>query len=509
MAETVEERARALAGELAVAVRQAGGRGRPTIWRKMSTLMAAVGMQRLTAGLRQALEQALLGEGLTAQPSMREVTRSQTVRFSSSGGGRPTAVGTLPPGLLRTTTWTRGVPGATTELDVRSLASEQYLVLQLDPSADRATIQQLLRAVLDVQLDDDLTDDLLSPDPTFRLERYDDPAAVHLALAGAEAREETEAGDGSAIAGWTLTQPVEVLVAERWCLLVWHQPDALGPDGRQREDASPVLSKLVSTIRQERPTTTSAFVGLLCDRLVESFEDVVDLHRSWLDSWEVTGDTDDPVSGGDPESLNAIRRHIQHARRRLHGHERIVAAARRHGWLEGPWAERLGETEEYAKDLVAEFRELDRQVQAAQATLHSRELARQAAERAQQTLEMQAQRAERDQEMARRRELEQQRVEERRAARDAREAEREAARVERLAAGEAREKAQNAQLRLESTIGLVTALLLGPGLVAGLFGANVWFPGRDEPLGLVIMGVAIVVVVIVASVLYRRGRRDT
>ena len=68
------------------------------------------------------------------------------------------------------------------------------------------------------------------------------------------------------------------------------------------------------------------------------------------------------------------------------------------------------------------------------------------------------------------------------------------------------EKDQAQSRKFQDRITFLGAILLGPGLVAAFFGANVGLPGRDKVLGTIIMAIVMVAVGIAALRLFPRHR---
>lgn len=138
--------------------------GRSQTWRKMTTILAAYKLYRLTAATRLRLEAAFAGAGLDTQPSMRDVDRSATVRLSVSTGDVVPAVPTVDQ---------TGLPG----LSVRAREGAEWrearlhtdptdlLIVDVDVStlADRERLEELLLRTLG-GVDHKALTDLLEPD---------------------------------------------------------------------------------------------------------------------------------------------------------------------------------------------------------------------------------------------------------------------------------------------------------------------------------------------------------
>ena len=136
--------------------------GRPRTWRKMTTVLSAYGVHRLTDTVRARVAKDFADAGLECEPSMLEADRYGSVRLSLRGAASPSATlaaepGALPAGVIaiemqdgrwETSLLPAGRSGtAVVDLDVALLATEGlYDVLGVRLSGlDEATLADLVK----------------------------------------------------------------------------------------------------------------------------------------------------------------------------------------------------------------------------------------------------------------------------------------------------------------------------------------------------------------------------
>ena len=215
---------RAVAEEIAEAVRRAEAESKRRSWRRVTTLLAAFGLYNLTDAARSRIDHALAEAGLVVEPPLAIVERSGGVRLSSvEASSRPAeeAPGRLPAGV---TAWKLAAAGFT-EADLRRPPTPRapIVVDVIRGQAYSETLHSTLLRLLPGLTPEALTD-VLEADLGASFKRADAQgqrlAGVYVSLPSGDA------ADG-AVAVEVRRALIELAVAPAWLLVVRHMAEVI------------------------------------------------------------------------------------------------------------------------------------------------------------------------------------------------------------------------------------------------------------------------------------------
>jgi Mg2+ and Co2+ transporter CorA len=450
------EQMRVAAERLAEEIQASEREGRRRSWRKVTTLLAAFGVRRLTSEVRAEMSLALREAGLVCEPSFDSVERSDTVRLSMAALEPPTP----PPGRStadesraeksfsagKITVWRPGErPRALSDDSVNSPHAGDFLVIDVDPNAEPTErLHEALVTYCGGALTVELVEDLLKADPVPTIS-VDHGGLRLFSTFGVLPTDELTADEeavSASTAGKLVFQPVEMIVGQDWLITCWHNSQHHAPNGPVGE-GQPILRD--TTMRRVQDAWASQSLRspddlalLITTEMAESFDHAVALLTAWQEQWEVI-----LARGSVPETetLLSMRRHLAEYRSRLQG---LIVT--KHGFHGQPRFSRLTDPELE--------QQLDHKVERALESLVS--VTRQVRSGI------------------------------------------ESVNMLRLA------EQQTQSGKFQDRLTLLGAILLGPALVATVFGANVELPGRDQVLGTLIMLGGMVIVVVLSVLILRR-----
>ncbi|HEX8065758.1 MAG TPA: CorA family divalent cation transporter [Thermoleophilaceae bacterium] len=171
-------------------------------------------------------------------------------------------------------------PGAVVwvDVDLRHVGS--------DTAAAARELDALLEGVCP-EVDEEMLDDLLTPDLWPRLKRYGAIRAVSAASLAAE-----DPSDPASRAGTLTFEVVEMLAGDGWLVTCWHSPRQFSgseeqpPYGELGDHGE--LARTVEEEWVERGARTAGDLGLIVlDHLVDTYPDVRRALSDWLEAWEL------------------------------------------------------------------------------------------------------------------------------------------------------------------------------------------------------------------------------
>jgi Mg2+ and Co2+ transporter CorA len=452
----------AVAQALASEVREAAGRRRT--WRKVTTLLDLFGQYRLTPSVRARMAEALRAAGLEAEPPIEELDRYQTVRLTVDDNGdrpvertqeeaTPTSGASPSGGILGVEEWRPAqAPRQISMARASSTQGPVWVDIDAD-SADPQEIYDLLAPLCGSSLTPEMIDDLVDADPLPKVRRYSDDGRVRSVSSVEVTACEPEAEATTAsTAGALVFQLVEFLCFDRWLITCWHRRRVYrGAEEVAEEDprGHEVTIRRVAERWLDGPATTASDLGILVlQELAESYGPARRELYAWLESWEL--DFYRREDSAERATLIDLRGLQAEFRRRLNALNQPRHKAE-HAWFYGvtdvPAAERVDIlVDRSLKDL----RELSEELRSAFDIVQSQSTARQLA----------------------------------------------------LA-----QRQQDQTKGLQQKLELITAVLLVPTLVAGIFGANTYLPGKEQTLGFELMLVLMVVGAVSAYMVVRAPRK--
>ncbi len=491
----VTAKMRAGAEALAEQVRAADQAEQRRSWRKVTTIMSAFGISRLTPSARESVAEVLISVGLECEPGFDVVARSGTVRLSvaapvdgelSPRSGVPTdkpgGVGAIDSVLSRIELWSPGV-GPRAHVPLTDRPPGTFLVADVPPGEDAATVYAAMAPMCRYELLSEMVEDLMDADEIPKVNFEVGWRARVVSVFGANVEDEPgtdglTAGDNKA--GTVFFDMVEMVVGSDWLIMCWHNAVKLPPVGNPTDAKSKLRESVltgVATRWADSGETSADFAMLVGLELMRVHEAAQSNIATWLELWEsafaqasqlptdATGVDLDPALQIETETLKSVRRVLGEFRKRIQAQDSSRHSAIDRKWLPGVT---IAGAEDEMRSFIAQA--TTRVDAAAQSLRGATELLTMSQVREQLQLARRAQ------------------------------MEAEAARVE------AKREQANTE-RFQQVLTVLGAILLGPGLVAAIYGANVDLPGRDRLAGTVILIVGMVVVSALSLVLVRVVQR--
>ena len=270
-------------------------------WRKVTTLLDLFGAYRLTNEVRERMSTAIAGAGLEAKPALTEVQRFETVRLSvpedgmvDDGGGRSRTMSRLLPldDALRITRWKPGEPPEPSSLfaiDRNSIAWIDVDVIHSEPQ----TVFEALSPVCP-GLTEQMVLDLFTVDPRPHVHAYDDDPGVRFVSGFGVHADESEGGASdaeSSKAGALVFQLVELLTGDGWFITCWHRAKRYEGAEEVAETApeghDTVYAGAERWWRQGGLETPGDLATLVLHELVLTYPPTARVMLSWLEQWEL------------------------------------------------------------------------------------------------------------------------------------------------------------------------------------------------------------------------------
>jgi Mg2+ and Co2+ transporter CorA len=420
-------------------------------WRRVTSLLDEFGLFRLTADTRARLGRSLAEVGIDVQPPLATVKRHETIRLSLEGDGRlSTLSGLSATKMVRLFDCVPGAPLREVDL-ARAHEAEGVLLVDLDVVVlDAEDAEKALQRVCAEGITRAMVDDLLAADPRPKVARFlgDEVRLVSTVHVTAE---EYEGPARASKAGRLVFHPVELAAGDGWLVISRHRGGVY--DGANEVDqVEPLpLDSLIAAIepawRKLADANSSDLGMLILDAVAVSYRTAHRELHAWLDSWEL--DFNDRLHETETDTLKDVRGLLTRLRVRLTAlsplHDQPADA-----WFANAVSDAAAESLD--RRLERSLRQLEETSEALRSSL---------------------------QVMATAGTAEQLRL-----------------------AQEQRERGQ----KLDDRITSITALLLVPTLIVGVYGANTMLPGRDHWTGFVAMLLLIVGSAILTFWLVRRAR---
>ncbi|MEA2448972.1 MAG: hypothetical protein QOG63_904 [Thermoleophilaceae bacterium] len=441
---------RAVAHRLADEIRaEPGWRG----WRRVTTLLDEFGLYRMTTDVRERVSAALAEAGLEVQPPLAEAKRHETLRLSLEGDGQvSTITGLSATKVIRVYDCVPGRPLEEIELSAAANA-EGVLLIDLDvQTIDPQDAEKALLRVCGPTARREIVDDLLSADPRPKTVRFHDDA-VRLVATIHVAAEEFEGEGRVSKAGRLVFRPVELAAGDGWLAICRHKGGVYDGATEVAQVEPLGLEDLIAHVEQgwrRLSDANSSDLGMLMlDAMATTYRAAHRELYAWLETWEL--DFNDNLHETEQETLKDIRGLLTLLRVRL------TALSPIHDEPTEAWFARAvhdGAALSLDRKLERALRQLEETSESLRSSLQVLTTAGTA---------------------------EQLRL-----------------------AQEQRERAQHLDDRITS----ITALLLVPTLIVGIYGANTMLPGRDHWTGFIVMLLLIVVSAVVTLWLVRRAREN-
>lgn len=468
---------RAGAKSLADEVRSAEVNEQRRSWRKVTTILSTLGVSRLTPAVRGAVARALADVGLACEPSMEWVPRSGTVRLSSvqpPGGANAnsSSIATKSPSpIISAQTWTTQTAPRGFNLEAAAPRPDSsVLVVEVNASAEPLDAFASLRRHFGEDLTQEMIIDLLGADdvPKVQLEG----SVRNVSTFGVCVRDEQTEADESDIegseskAGTVYFETVEFIIGSDWLLTCWHNAAKLLPDG-DSTDASPSLRNLVmQRVTKQWPSmsgrSASDLALLISIEMAHTHSLAQQEISQWLESWEATVSSE---AGVETATLDSSRRAVREYRKRLQAQDLARRSAPNDRWFADAT---LAPQEALMKSLIEQAG--NRLNTIAQSVRSGAEFVTMTQMRKQLEVTHKAQQ-------------------------DANQAQAAATRE------------QESTRRFQNTLTVLGAILLGPGLVAAIYGANVDLPGKERISGTIILIIGMVVVSVLSYLFMLRMQR--
>ena len=464
------DRMQAAASQLATQVTEAEEAGRRRSWRKVTTLLAAFGVGRLTPAARAAVGAALDEAGLTCEPAMEVVSRADTVRISRRIPSPRQPIGAVAAsndiplddaGVVTSSRWFTGALPQDGAPGLPTLKSDgSLLLLEVDPNAEPLeTLYERLAQYCGSDLRIEMVEDLLEADAIPKVTVRPDWRARVMSTFGVEVHDEQRQGDDRpenrdvSKAGTLVFQPVEFIVGPSWLIVCWHNSLKIFPGGagtdRVGPDGDPILRDgVMSQVDQRWSTSSRTSPGdlalLISLELARTYESAQAELSAWMDQWETAFEGEEAM---ETETLGSVRRAVQEYRSRVQGLDLAKHSAPDRRWF--PDLSTPSEEAELSVLLKQTSSSLDSVARTVGSGMELVMMTRMA----------------------------------------------EQLRVSHKAGVEASS--------FQDTLTVLGAILLGPGLVAAIYGANVDLPGRDRLLGTLILIVGMVTVSLISFAVLR------
>jgi hypothetical protein len=435
----------AAAAEVAEAVRRAGGR----TWRKVTTLLSMFGVHRLTPAVRERMSRALAAEGVVVSPPLDGVKRYETVRLSLAVAA-PEAEAPAPEPAIANSSATSWRPGRPSEKLASGAKRPRGAVLWIDvpPTAEAEETCAAL-APLCPGLTKEAVESLLrggeyphvrplAPDWSIRAVSIVDVHAL-------------EPGDGddaaTSSAGALEFQLVDFVAGDGWLLSCSHRRRRFR-GAHEIGDDEPRSLRLRPRIEDrwlnEGGKTAGDLGTLILHQIACDYTDARRHFHAWLESWELEffRGAGDGAAAYEVATLAELRGLVAAFSKRLRA-LRLPRAFENRGWFpDVTLTERAASVDELIDRALDDLDRVNAAVRSSFDLVQS------------QVSRHQLQLAQRQNEVSK---------------------------------------------RLQDKITLITSVLLVPGLIASVYGANTWIPGEHKTHGFAAM---LLVLVLAGAVTY-------
>lgn len=438
------------------------------MWRKTTTLLDLFGSYRLTTEVRERIAAALVQAGLDSKPPITDVQRFETVRLAldedrdgqpdEAESGRTRTMSRLLPidDVLEVTEWRPGRPPERKALF--SLAAEpdavRWFHIDVIHSEPEAIYQALDPICPGLTLQ--MVVDLFTVDPRPLVHSYTDEPQLRMVSAFAVHADESEEGASDANAskaGALEFQLVEMLAGDGWMITCWHRSKRYAGAEEIAEGEAAGRGEVLEGVQrwwlQGGLSTAGDLATLVLHELVLTYPSAARVMLSWLEQWEL--DFHRRFDQTERHTLIDVRSLLAELEERLRAIERPEADP------EDAWFSLLSGTK-WAHRVQRLMDRALADLQSIHGTLRS-------------SLDLLGVHSAAQQLML------------------------------------AKDQARSSE-RLQSTLAIVTSVLLVPTLIAGMFGANTQIPGQGKWWGFLLMVALMVLGAAGTYALLRPRRRD-
>lgn len=442
------------AQEVAKQVESARASGQTMVQFSVVDLMSRFHIKRLHRDARTAMIRALEAVGLAADPALAEADLTRTIQVRSAADADDAArSGSDVRALLYRPGSTSGEPLANDSLPTLEIAAGEVLWIDAQPDTDADELLALLKRHLSPDVALEVVDDILEYDVEPKVHTYES-GLRSVSFVGVEARESGRTGATNRVgmAGELCFQLVESVVGPTTIVTCWHHGRvSRGLDGDAdspsilRDKAERAVDKAWAAAGGLSP----ADVGTqILATLTESYKHAHRRLESWLQLWEL--ELHKAEESMETRTLNDLFALVNEFRRRLSAMNYARSATDDDTWFPG-CDQALDETADARLDrTLNKLALLFENIRADMELVTMEHVVRQAVSAAQQAEQVSKNTAI----------MQDQRI---------------------------------ANEQFQDRLAKVTALLLVPTLIAGIFGANTELPGGGSWSGFVAMVVLMVV----------------
>jgi Mg2+ and Co2+ transporter CorA len=287
----------AVAKQIAERIRTRSGRRGG--WLEVRALMGEFDIERLSDEARQRMTSALREVGVTVSPPLAEVDRRDTLILSSTDGsfapasqGADRSLDEVVTVRIADSTGTVRRVGLHELSDMASTQGVRWFDVRDSTHVSAADLFDYLTPFGQGQITRDMVDDLLSPDPRPKIEKYPDSPVHCVSAFKVSACESDEGADPASAskAGVLVFEPVEFLVGTGWVVTCWHDIEVYREAKRIRESRpSPpdALFEEVERCWSRELSTAGDLAVLVLHELTLSYAPAYRQLYVWEEEWEL------------------------------------------------------------------------------------------------------------------------------------------------------------------------------------------------------------------------------
>lgn len=426
-------------------------KGQPVIQRTVNWLLDQFDLAHLDEGSAAEIEQLLSQVGVRVEPALAQLGQSGSVNLTVGGATAHCAI----------RHWELPANGSAVVSDYTSadVSDDKVHWFDVDLSCAPADLYAALEPLCPA-LDRAMIDDLIEPDVQPKAIPYGERVRS-VSLVGVEARTHSN-GAAERWGGELAFQLVETLSGPGWIITCWHNSRICSGTVSDRDEAPKSREAVIAQLLEDwtsRGWTSPGDIGTgLAFQLIQTMPVAFRELEAWLQRWEMNHYRErcdahggSPSTAPDTATLNSLLSLVSEFRRRAAAEESSRGVTEESPWFDGVSDCKLDERADHVIDsILAKLDRLFDNVRADMELVTMNSIAEQARASASQASEV---------------------------------AETTRLIKERGAADE----------RFQNQLGKVTALLLVPTLIAGMFGANTALPGGGSWMGFELMLVLMVV----------------
>jgi hypothetical protein len=425
-------------------------KGQPVIQRTVNWLLDQFDLAHLDEGSAAEIEQLLSQVGVRVEPALASLGQSGSVNLTAGSVTTHCAI----------RHWELPVNGPVVETDYASakVSDGQVHWFDVDLSCSPEDLYSAL-APLCPDLDREMIQDLTEPDVQPKAIPYGEHVRS-VSLVGVEARTHSR-GTAERWGGELAFQLVETLSGPGWIITCWHNSRICSGTVSDRDEAPSSREALIAQLLEDwrsQGWKSPGDIGTgLAFQLIQTMPVAFRELEAWLQRWEMNHYRErceahggSPATAPDTATLNSLLSLVSEFRRRAAAEESSRGVTEESPWFDEVSDRKLDERADHVIDgILAKLDRLFDNVRADMELVTMNSIAEQARASASQASEV--------------------------------------AETTRLI----RERGE-ADERFQSQLGKVTALLLVPTLIAGMFGANTALPGGGSWMGFELMLVLMV-----------------